>query len=341
MAYTIRDFETLRKIGVSGFPARELTQDIAERIEANDASLITTSNQGVPAWMLMYTHPDTIRILVQKRAAEEIFPLERTGTYGDRTAQFPVIEYTGNVAPYADYSAEGRSGYNVNYPKRDAYYFQNYSEWGDMEMAIMSKGRIQAAAEKQAAAALAIKIAHNKIWFYGISGLANYGILNSPDLPTPISPTTGEDGNMWSAKTTKEIYNDILALFTQLNKQAGANLQDGWTMSDRLILVVSNLVSPALHKATDFNISAFDMLKKSFPNIELKTAPEYSTTGGELVQLIAPQLAGQATGLLGYTEMMKVHGVVRRESSFREKNSAGSFGFVLRQPFAIAQMLGV
>jgi hypothetical protein len=338
---SLREFDNYEAHGITGFPRRFLEDADIQRIIAKDAALTTTSNQGVPAWMTLYTHPDVIKILVQKRAAEQIFSPSRTGSYGDKTAQFPIVEYTGDVAPYADYSAEGRSGYNVNYPKREAFYFQNYSEWGDMEMAVMSKGRIQAAAEKQAAAALAIKIAHNRIWFYGVAGLDNFGILNDPNLSTPITPTTGTAGDTWDEKTTKEIYADVLSLFTKLNQQAGANLRDGWTMADKLILCISNLVAPALHKATDFNISALDMIKKSFPAIELVTAPEYSTKGGELVQLIAPEVFGQSTGLLGYTELMKIHGVVRRESSFREKNSASNFGAVILQPFAVAQMLGV
>lgn len=335
------EFEQYEGLGITGFPRRFLGNSDIERIAANDAALTTTANQGVPAWMTLYTFPDVIKVLVAKRAAEQIFTPSRTGSYGDKTAQFPIVEYTGDIAPYADYSTEGRSGYNVNYPKREAYYFQNYSEYGDMEMAVMSKGRIQAAAEKQTAAALAIKIAHNKIWFHGVEGLDNYGILNDPNLSAPIAPLTGSVGDTWDEKTTKEIYEDVLALFTKLNAQAGANLRDGWSMDDKLILCVSNLVAPLLHKATDFNVSALEMIKKSFPNIELVTAPEYTTNGGELVQLIAPEVFGQRTGLLGYTELMKVHGVVRRESSFREKNSASNFGAVILQPFAVAQMLGV
>jgi hypothetical protein len=328
------------RIGITGFPRNILTKEVENKI-AMDAALTTTTNQGIPAWMTLYTHPQVIEVLLGKRAAEDIYPPQKTGTYGDKTAQFPIVEYTGSVAPYDDYATEGSSGYNANWPTREAYYFQNYSEWGDLEMAVMSKGKIEAAAMKQRSAAIKIKIAHNKMWFFGVSGLKNYGILNDPNLSAPIAPTAGDVGDTWEEKTTKEIYADVLALFTQLNQQAGAILKDGWSMSDRLLLCVSNMVAPALHKATDYNISALDMIKKAFPALDIVTAPEYSTGGGELVQLIAPSLDGQDTGLLGYVELMKVHGIVRRESSFREKNSAANFGCVIRQPFAIAQMLGV
>lgn len=334
------DMQQYERIGISGFPRNILTKEIESRI-AMDAALSTITNQGVPAWMTLYTHPQVIEILLQKRAAEDIYSPQKTGDYGDKTAQFPVVEYAGSIAPYSDYATEGNSTYNANWPKREAYYFQNFSEWGDMEMAVMSKGKIQAAAMKQTSAALAIKTAHNKIWFYGVNGLENYGILNDPALSAPITPTTGAGGNTWKDKTTAEIYTDILTLFKKLNAQAGALLKDGWSMSDKLLLCISNLAAPELHKATDYNVSVLDMLKKSFPALDMVTAPEYSTAGGELVQLIAPAVNGQETGLLGYVELMKVHGIVRRESSFREKNSASNFGCVIRQPFAIAQMLGV
>ena len=102
-------------------------------------------------------------------------------------------------------------------------------------MAVMGMGKINAAAEIQSAAALAIKIAHNRFWFYGVKGLRNYGILNDPNLNPSISPLPDAKGITWADKTTNEIYNDILALFTQLNIQAGANLKDGWKMSDTFL----------------------------------------------------------------------------------------------------------
>jgi hypothetical protein len=336
------EFNALKDIGISGFPEEWLTEDVARKIAMDSAPLITTQNNGVPAWMTMYTHPDVIKILTAKRASEDIFSPIRTGAYGTMTAKFPIIEHTGDVMPYADYGTEGVSNYNVNWPEREAYYFQNMSEWGDMQMAVMGMGKINAAAEIQAAAALAIKIAHNKFWFYGVSGLKNYGILNDPNLNPSIAPTVGANSaTTWGAKATTEIYNDVLALFSRLNVQAGANLKDGWKMSDNLLLCMSNLVSPHLHKATNFNVSVIDMIKKSFPNMEIVTAPEFSTQSGELLYLIAPKVMGQKTGFLAYTELMKAHGVVRASSSYKEKNSASSFGAVIRQPFAIASMLGV
>jgi hypothetical protein len=63
--------------------------------------------------------------------------------------------------------------------------------------------------------------------------------------------------------------------------------------------------------------------------------------GGELVQLIATNVEGQETGYAAFSEMLRAGPVVRKLSSFEQKLSQGSWGSVLRQPFAIASMLGV
>lgn len=330
-----KDFDKLEYIGISGFPREWMTEDKKLEI-AMDAALITAQNNGVPAYLTNYTHPEVIAVLTAKRAAEEIFDPLRTGTYGDDTATFPVIEYTGDAAPYSDYNTEGATGYNTNWPKREAYYFQTYSEWGDKEMAVMGKAKIDAASQKQAAAATKMKIMHNRIWFYGVAGLQNYGILNDPGLNASIAPTVGTAGNTWDKKTTRERYADIIALYRQLVKQLGGLVD----MSSKLKLSVSNVSAAYLADATDFNVSVFDMIKKAFPNMEIKTAPELTTDAGELVMLHAP-VVEQATGNLGYVELMRVHGVIRRESSFREKNSGANLGAVIRNPAGVATMLGV
>jgi hypothetical protein len=68
---------------------------------------------------------------------------------------------------------------------------------------------------------------------------------------------------------------------------------------------------------------------------------EYATAAGNLVQLIAPELQGQKTGWPAFTEKLRTHRLVVDLSSFRMKISAGTWGTVLRQGFAVASMLGV
>ena len=59
------------------------------------------------------------------------------------------------------------------------------------------------------------------------------------------------------------------------------------------------------------------------------------------MQLIAEEIEGQATGYCAYNEKMHAQPIVRQLSSFRQKVLAGTWGAILRQPFAIASMIGV
>lgn len=330
------DFQRLAAIGISGFPQQWVTPEVKQRI-AMDAALVTTPNNGVPAWMTQYTSPKIIEVLTAKRAAEEIYNPVRFGSYGTTVAQFPVVEHTGNVDEYTDNNTGGSSDFNANWPTRQAYYFQTVVTWGDLETAVMAMGKIDAASKKQASAALTLKIAHNNIWFNGVAGLANYGILNDPSLNAPSTPTPGTGGLTWALKTTNEIYNDFIKAFTILNAQLGGII----TQEDTLEVTVSNNVSPALSKATEFNVSVKSMLKEGFPNLTIKTAPQMATQAGELMQMVAPNVEGQTTGELGYVELMKAHGVVRELSSLKEKYSAANFGSVLYNGACVSSIIGI
>jgi predicted short-subunit dehydrogenase-like oxidoreductase (DUF2520 family) len=84
-----------------------------------------------------------------------------------------------------------------------------------------------------------------------------------------------------------------------------------------------------------------DILKKNFPNLTVKTAPEYTTASGELVQLIVDEVEGQRTADTAFTEKLRAHPIVVQSSSFKQKKSQGTWGTVIFRPAFIAQMLGV
>ncbi len=63
--------------------------------------------------------------------------------------------------------------------------------------------------------------------------------------------------------------------------------------------------------------------------------------GGNLVQLIAEDVEGQDTGYCAFNEKMRAHPVIRAASSFKQKVTSGVWGAIIRQPAAIAGMLGV
>lgn len=314
--------------------------------------LVTTPNSGIPAFLTTFIDPDLLRILTAKNQAAEIFGEVRKGTFADVVAMFPVIEQTGEVSSYGDFSANGRSSANTNFPQREAYLYQTVIEYGELEMERAGLAKIGWAAELKQSAITTLNKYQNLTYFYGVAGLQNYGLLNDPGLAAPISPapkTAGGIswfiGNIINA-TANEIYADIQSLFTQLVNQS-AGLVDS---KAELTLALSPKSSVALTTTNSFNVNVEDLLKKNFPNLTVKTAVQYGaqsvqnpqgSTVGEVVQLIAKNVEGQETGYCAFNEKLRAGNIVRGLSSFSQKMSQGTYGAVIRQPFAISQMVGV
>jgi hypothetical protein len=162
-------------------------------------------------------------------------------------------------------------------------------------------------------------------------------LLNDPSLIAPIAPTNQGGSITWAAKDALGVYADIQALFTQLQTQANGLVE----LDTKMTLAMSPTAQVALTKATSFNVNVEDLIKKNFPNLTVKTAPEYATSSGNLVQLIADEIEGQRTVAVAFTEKLRAHPIKIELSSFMQKKSQGTFGAIVYRPFLIAQMLGV
>lgn len=306
---------------------------------AQDAALVSSPNASVPVELLMYFDPQVIEVLTAPKMAREIFGEVKKGDWTTPQAKFRVMEMTGETAPYSDYSESGNAGTNYNWEPRDNYVFQTVIRYGDLEQAVTAEAKINLAADNQRAAANTIDVDSNRFYFNGVEGKQIYGLLNDPGLTDTISPlASGAGGSvLWTDKTTKQRYDDVLYLFQRLVTQT-AGLVD---KNSPLKLCMSPALAVLLGSATDFNVSVEDMLKKYFSNLSVVTAPQYDTTGGELMQLIATQVQGQQTGELGFSEKMRAGRLVPSLSSFSQKFTAGTYGAILRLPMAVAQMLGM
>ena len=172
-----------------------------------------------------------------------------------------------------------------------------------------------------------------------MAGLKCYGLLNDPALTTPITPlATGTgSGTPWSTKDGAAIYGDIVALYGKLVTQTRGLVERTAPMT----LAMSPEMEVNLTKTNQFNVNVTDQLKKNFPNLTVKAAVEYATTGGQLVQMIVNDIAGQKTGYCAFSEKLRAHPVKVELSSFQQKKSGGTWGAIIRQPLAIAQMLGL
>lgn len=322
--------------------AQYLKPEFAENFNlAMDAqpTMVTTGNSGIPAYFTNWVDPELIRVLVTPMKAAEIIGEVKKGDWTTLTAQFPIVESTGEVSSYGDYNNNGMINSNVNWVPRQSYHYQTHTRWGERELDMYGAARIGYAAELNVASALVLNKFQNKSYFYGIDGLENYGLLNDPSLPASISPNaTGTAGGLtWATKDGQAVYDDIAKLYGQLVAQTKGLIERDSPMT----LAMSPSAEVALTKTNMYNVNVSDQLKKNFPNLKVETAVEYTTAAGEMVQLIADRLGEQDTAYAAFTEKMRAHAVVTEESSWKQKKSGGTWGAIIRQPLAIATLLGV
>jgi len=306
-------------------------------------TLVTTSNAGIPSFLTSMIDPNIIKVLVAPNKGAQILGEVKKGSWLDQTALFPVVERTGEVSSYGDFSENGHTGVNTNWPQRQAYLYQTITEYGELELERAGLARINWASEQDEAAVIVLNKFQDLTYHFGVSGLQNYGLLNDPNLSAPLSPATKAAGGVkWVLNgvinaTANEVYADIQSMFIELVNQA-----NGLVEADaKMVLALSPASSVALTATNTFNVNVYDLLKKNFPNIRFETSPRYATTAGNVVQLIAENVEGQDTGYCAFNEKLRAHPVIRGLSSFKQKKTQGSWGAIIRQPFAIAQMLGV
>lgn len=316
--------------------------DIAHSISvAMDAqpALVTVSNSGIPAFLSTFVDPKLIEVLVSPMKAAEIVGGElKKGDWTTNTAMFPMVESTGETSSYGDYSENGSVGVNANFPQRQSYHYQVMTQWGEKELEVAGLAKIDWANRMNIASALTLNKFQNKSYFFGIAGLQNYGLLNDPALSAAIVPTTkAAGGTTWLNGTALEILADVTKLYKQLQTQANGLVELDSTMT----LAMSPLSEVYLTKTTEFNVNVADLLKKNYPNLTIKTAPEYSTASGELVQLLVDSMEGQRVADTAFTEKMRAHPVVVNSSSYKQKKSQGTWGTIIYLPAGISQMLGV
>lgn len=331
-----------------GIVLPEAYQYYPENLLAMDAqpALVTISNSGIPAYLANYVDPNFVKVLVAPNRAAQILGEAKKGDWTTMTATFPIIETTGEVSSYGDWNENGSTGANANFPQRQSYHYQTITQWGERQLEMVALAKIDWASRLNIASAVVLDKYQNNTYFYGVTGLQNYGLLNDPGLLPAIAPGVkayGATSISWLTNgaitaTANEIYTDIQRLFAQLVAQSAGLIE----MDAQLVLACSPAISVALTTTNSFNVNVFDLLKKNFPNIRFETAMQYeNTAAGNLIQLIATTVDGQETGYCAFTEKMRAHAIVRMTSSFLQKKSQGTWGAVILQPFAIAQMVGV
>lgn len=303
---------------------------------AQDAQpvLVTQVNAGIPNYLSNWVDPRIIDVIFSPMKAAQIAGETKKGDWTTTVATFPVVESDGQVSAYGDFNTNGSVEVNANFPQRQSFHYQTYTQWGEKELANAALAKLDWAFRVNQASILLLNKYQNQTYFFGVAGLQTYGLLNDPALYAPIAPTAA-----WNASSTSadSVYEDIRRLFVQLQTQSNGTVD----METKLTLAMSPVTQVAMAKTNQFGLNVQKLVDLNFPNLTVKTAVEYGTAAGQLVQMIADTIEGQETATAAFTEKMRAHAIVVDTSSWKQKKSQGTFGTVLYRPFGIAQMIGV
>lgn len=336
--------------GTQAFCRPEWKENLNLAMDAQPA-LVTAPNSGVPAYLTFFMDPDILRVLTAANEGAEIFGEKQKGEWTSTTLIFPVVERTYEVSSYGDHNNNGRAGINTNFPERQPYLYQTIVEYGDLEIERVGLAKIGFVAEQKEAAIDGLNKFQNLTYFKGVDGLQNYGALNDPSLYPAIAPAPKANGGVaWLNgtainATANEIFEDIQGLVIQLINQSSGRINT----KSRFVLAMSPSREGAMTATNTFNVNVAALLKNNFPNLEVKTAVQYGALTaqnpqgsaiGEIVQLWCPDATGQDSGYCSFNAKLWAGPVVRELSAYKQKMAQGSAGFVLRQPFAMAQMVG-
>lgn len=295
-------------------------------------TLVGTPNAGIPSFLTTYVDPKVIEVLVAPMKAAEIVGESKKGDWTTLTATFIQAEPLTKVATYGDYSADGDSSANINYPQRQAYFFQTWTRWGERELEMAGAGRVDWAAQLNYSSALGLAKFLNSTYLFGVSGLQNYGLTNDPRLVAPVAAPVN-----WATGAPEDIYNSLVTQFKQLQTQSQGIIEQ----DDELNLALAPTAVGDLNRVNTYGLSAAKLIKDAFPKMNLVTVPEYDTAGGRLVQMWAPKIEGQESATCAFTEKMRAHAIERYSSYYRQKKSAGTWGSVIFRPLAMAAQIGV
>src|ERR1700731_441170 len=328
--------------------------DVSLAVDAQPTIQLTPSS-GIP-WIFTTTvDPTVYHILFAPNKAAVIFGEQRKGSWVDDTIAFPTVEAEGEVSSYGDGANNGMVSVNANWPMRQSYLFQVIKKYGEREVARAGAAKLNWIAEIDRSAATQLNKFSDLTYFFGSAGVQNYGLLNDPNLGaslTPIAKSEAGQGTLWFNATTgvfaspTEVYADIQFMVEQMVIQT-AGLVDA---ESKMVLVVSPGAEVALASINSFGVNVHKMLKENFPNMRIETAVQYGklstanpqgVSAGNFAQLIVEEIEGQDTGYMAFNEKMREFAVVRELSAWKQKAMSGTWGAIIRMPFAIVSMVGI
>lgn len=315
----------------------------AQGMDSLQAS-VTAASMPTPLQFLQTWLPGFVAIITQARKIDDLVGISTVGSWEDEEVVQGILEMLGTSTPYTDAGNVPLSSWNLNYERRTVVRFEEGMSVGKLETARSAKARVDNAATKRAAAALALEIQRNRVGFYGYNGGDNrtYGFLNDPNLPAYV----GVAGGTWATKTFLQITADIRSAMSALRSQSGATIDPVKTATT--LAVASDCVD-FLSVTSDFGNSVFDWLAKAYPRCRVESAPELNDANGgaNVFYLYAETVDdGNSTDdsrvfIQAVPAKFQVLGVENRAKATLEDYTNATAGILCKRPYAVVRRSGI
>lgn len=321
---------------------------------ANDAApdvqpLAYTATIGAPVQFLQTILPGWVQQITAARKIDRLIGVQTVGAWEDEEIVQGSLELVGLAQPYGDYTNIPLSSWNPSYDRRSIVRFEEGMRVGVLEAARSAKMRINSAATKRTAAALALDIVRNRVGFYGYNGGANrtYGLLNDPSLPAYLVVPNGAGGSpLWSLKTQGEIYNDFVSTLELLRTRSGDTIDPN---NDQVTIVIPPGKAGALAQITTFGITVEDSVRKVYKNLRIETAMEFTGANGGADVMYAwadkapdgDSTDGGQTIVQMVPAKFKTIGTEQQAKAVVEDYSNALAGVLVKRPYAVVRRTGI
>lgn len=346
-AAQVGDYADLAMLGIQFSP-----RDVRDMAAAMDANVLTpTIGAGTIAAPVQYLQnwlPGLVRTVTTARVIDELVGITIGGDWSDEEVVQQVLEPTGSAVPYTDTGNIPLASWNPSYERRTVVRFEQGLSVGVLEDARTSRvPNMNTASEKRTSAALALEILRNRVGFYGyMSGVGRtFGMLNDANLPAYVTVANPGAGTTWAVKTFLQITADIRTAAAALRTRSGSNIDPART---NLVLGIASAAVDQLAVTSDFGISVYDWISKTYPKMRIVPVPEFNAANGgaNVFYLYAETVEdGSSDGSRTFDQIvpakMKSLGVEQKAKSYVEDYTNALAGIMLKRPWAVVRYSGI
>lgn len=333
------------RISADAMPHMITAMDAAPNVQGPTYSAgIPTPIQFLQNWL-----PGFVYVVTAPRVIDEIVGISTVGDWEDEEVIQGTMEPVGIAQLYGDLTNVPLASWNLAFDRRSIVRFEEGLRVGKLEAARAAKVKVNDAAVKRNAAALALDIQRNRVGFYGYNnGGRTYGFLNDPNLPAYVNVSGGQ----WSAKTFQQIINDIRVAVNALIVQSGGLVRAGPSATNATPLTLVLPLGPDgfLSVTTDYGVSVSDWIKKTYPNMRVIVAPELAgANGGANVFYLFAERAvdGDPSDDGGQTFMQPVParfmtiGAEQQVKAYVEDYGNATAGVMTKRPYLVKRYSGI